>query len=166
MTTNIDGNARMVIAAITDRLIYGDEKHFHLTDATELMRLLPPMKKPSLLSRLLLGLTVKGSIPSGSNAGYAAGVGNVSLKGDTKSFEFDSSGRAVFRAGQWRLYRTGDGIEIAQIMADDMDEGRTALLEIKSGIPTRMSILVLKGVQIGPMLLSKGDFQPWKSPSQ
>jgi hypothetical protein len=139
MTGSISSNDRLLLSAIADRLIFGDEHSFRAEDATELARLLPTMPRANIFQRLLPDLAVKGSLPGRSASGFAAGVGNISLKDNNRSFDFDSRGRRVVRAGQWKLMRSGRGIEIEQVMADDGDDGRTALVEFRPGDLSRGS---------------------------
>jgi hypothetical protein len=155
---------RILLSALADRLIFGDEATFSLDDARELARLMPQMPRAGLFKRFLPDLVVKGTLPGRSASGFAAGVGNVSLNDDKRSLDYDSRGRQVVRAGQWKLLRSGRGIEIEQVMADDGDEGRTALVEYRDGEPVRMCLLTLVSLQIGPICISTGRFKPWKMP--
>jgi hypothetical protein len=165
MTGSISSNDRLLLSAIADRLIFGDEHSFRAEDATELARLLPTMPRANIFQRLLPDLAVKGSLPGRSASGFAAGVGNISLKDNNRSFDFDSRGRRVVRAGQWKLMRSGRGIEIEQVMADDGDDGRTALVEFRQGEPVRMCLLTIVEFHIGPLCLATGRFKPWKLPA-
>jgi len=164
MTGTMTANDRLLLSALADRLIFGHESTFNLDDARELSRLLPVMPRANILQRLLPDLAVKGSLPGKSASGFAAGVGNVSLNDKTRSFDFDSRGRRVVRAGQWKLMRSGRGIEIEQVMADDGDEGRTALVEFRQDEPVRMCLLTIVEFNIGPLCLATGRFKPWKVP--
>jgi hypothetical protein len=166
MTWTANANDRLLLSAIADRLIFGAPHTFSRDDARELARLLPVMPGTGWLSRLLPDISAKGSLPGRSTAGFAAGLGGVSLKGDHFSFDLDSRGRRVVRAGQWKLIRSGQAIEIEQVMADDGDEGRTARVEFRQGEPVRMCLLMATEINIGPLSLAKGQFQPWKVPDE
>jgi hypothetical protein len=155
---------RILLSALADRLIFGDEQTFRREDATELARLLPPTARAGFFRRFLPDLIVKGTLPGKSASGFAAGVGNVSLNDSKRSLDYDSRGRAVMRAGQWKLLRSGRGIEIEQVMADDADEGRTALIEYRDGEPHQMCLLTIVALQIGPLCIATGRFKPWKKP--
>jgi hypothetical protein len=157
-------NERLLLSALADRLIFGDPAHFAAEDARELARVMPPAPPRGFLSRLLPDISAKGSRPGRSASGYAAGVGMVSIRDSQTSFELDSRGRRVVRAGQWKLCRTSEGIEIEQVMADDDDEARTARLEYRLGAPVRMTLLTHIGFRIGPACITMGRFQPWKLP--
>ena len=60
------------------------------------------------------------------SAGFAAGVGNVSVGGDRLKFDLDSQGRRIVRAGQWKLSWAGKSIEIEQVMADGLTTAERA----------------------------------------
>ena len=165
MVSGVTGNVRLILSALVERLIYADEATFKREDALELAELLPTPRGLSVLSRLLPRLKVKGRLPGASAAGFAAGVGNVSAEGDQISFDVDSRGRQIVRAGQWKLHRDGKAIEIEQVMTDDGDEGRTARLEFVHGQPARMMLLNKREISVGPLVMSSGHFISWKLPA-
>jgi hypothetical protein len=165
MIWTTSANDRLLLSAIADRLIFGDAQTFSSDDAQELARLLPVMPGPSFLSRLLPDITAKGSLPGRSTSGSAAGVGNISINDDNFSFDVDSRGRRVVRAGQWKMIRTGSAIEIEQVMADDGDDGRTARVEFRREEPVRMCLLMMTEVNIGPLSFARGRFRHWKMPA-
>ena len=113
---------RIQLAAVVDRLIFGHDTTFDAEDARELDRLLPAEVRAGFFGRFLR-VGVKASM-SGNTQGYAAGVGNVRIA-DDKSFEFDSRGRHILRAGQWKLCRCGRDIEIDAGLAE---KARAALM--------------------------------------
>jgi hypothetical protein len=158
-------NDRFVLSAIADRLIFGDADTFRRDDALELARLLPVTAPPGFLARLLPDIRARGSMPGRSATGFAAGIGNVSLKDEKVAFDLDSRGRRVVRAGQWKLFRGNGTIEIEQVMADDADEARTARVEYRRGEPERMCLLMLTEFHVGPLCLATGRFRPWKRPA-
>jgi hypothetical protein len=165
MSTAVSGSDRVTLSALADRLVYGNPETFDPEDARELARLLPVPKRRHFLSGRLPGLIVRGSFPSMSGSGFAAGVGNVSLRGEDISFDFDSRGRRLIRAGQWKIYRYPSAIGIEQVMADDCDDARATLLEFRRGEPTRMLLLVQAELSIGPIGIGFGRFTPWKVPA-
>jgi hypothetical protein len=69
------------------------------------------------------------------------------------------------RAGQWKLFRFPSAIGIEQVMADDGDDARAALLEFSKGKPTRMLLMVQSELSIGPISLGFGRYTPWKLPA-
>lgn len=159
---------RMALAALSDRLIYADEKTFAAQDATDILALLP---KPSGWRRLLAfvpHIRARGTMPSLGGSGVAAGVGSVSLPGERKSFDLDTHGRVCIRAGQWRLYRNGavlwpgrDEVRIEQAAGDE----RIAALIYRRGQPIQMvlwtpHIAGFFGVAVGVSIPS-----PWKVPA-
>jgi hypothetical protein len=157
---------RVALSALAERLIYGDAEKFDPEDARELARLIPVPRRRNFLSGRLPGLIVRGSFPSMSGSGFAAGVGNVSLRGDDISFDYDSRGRWLIRAGQWKIYRYHGAIGIEQVMADESDDARAALLEFSGDEPTRMLLLVQSELSLGPIGIGFGRFKPWKVPAE
>jgi hypothetical protein len=103
-----------------------------------------------------LRVGVKASM-SGNTQGYAAGGGNVRSP-DDKSFEFDSRGRRILRAGQWKLCRAGRDIEIEQVMDTDSEKG--ALVRYRRGEPTEM----LRQVEWALGFIRIGAYAAWKQP--
>jgi hypothetical protein len=158
-------NDRLALSALADRLIYGDTVNFDADDALELARLLPVPRGWAFLRGPWPGLIFRGSVPRRSGSGFAAGVGNVSLPQDDISFDFDSRGRRMIRAGQWKLFRYPSAIGIEQVMAGDGDEGRAALLEFSKGKPVQMLLMVQAELSLGPISIGFGRYKPWKLPA-
>jgi hypothetical protein len=146
---------RLQLAAVVDRLIFGHDTTFDAEDARELDRLLPDTVRAGFLGRFLR-VGVKASM-SGNTQGYAAGVGNVRIP-DDKSFEFDSRGRRILRAGQWKLSRSGRDVEIEQVLDTDSEKG--ALVRYRRGEPTEM----LRQVQWALGFIRVGANAAWKQP--
>jgi len=146
---------RIQLAAVVDRLIFGHDTTFDAEDARELNRLLPDNVRTGFFGRFLR-VGVKASM-SGNTQGYAAGVGNVRIA-DDKSFEFDSRGRHILRAGQWKLCRCGRDIEIEQVMDAVGEKG--ALVRYRRGEPTEM----LRPVFWRLGFIQIGVLAPWKRP--
>jgi hypothetical protein len=157
---------RLQLSALADRLIFGDPDRFDRADALELAQLLPPSVRRALWRRLLPDIQARGQLPGKTSAGFAAGIGQVSLKEPGGSFSLDSRGRHVFRAGQWKFFRSGNSIEIEQVMADDTDVGRTARVDYRNDEPVRMCLLQRKEITIGFLCFGMAEFQPWKTPSE
>jgi len=156
---------RLLLSALADRLIFGNPDTFNPDDARELARLLPYRRRwHSFITNWLPGFSGKVKLPGSSSAGFAAGVGQVSIKDGGRSFEIDSRGRHVVRAGQWKLSRRGHAIEIEQVMSDDMDDGRTAMLAIYPGDVMEMRLLAQVTLSIGPLHIGLARFRPWKVP--
>jgi hypothetical protein len=88
----------------------------------------------------------------------------VSLPQEDISFDFDSRGRRMIRAGQWKLFRYPSAIGIEQVMSDESDEGRAALLEFSKGKPVQMLLMVQAELSIGPISIGFGRYKPWKLP--
>jgi hypothetical protein len=156
----------MILSAIADRLIFGDPGTFRRDDTLELARLLPSGTGRGLLGGLMPSVAVKAVLPGSSAAGFAAGVGNITVNDEGVSFDVDSRGRWVVSAGQWKICRIGRSIEIEQVTADDADDGRTARVEFKrGGEPARMSLLGTAELTLGPLSFLIGRFHPWKTPA-
>jgi hypothetical protein len=154
---------RLLLSALADRLIFGDPQTFDPEDAQELIRLMPHVRRwHSFFTDYLPVFSSKVKLPGSASAGFAAGVGQVSMKGEGRSFEYDSRGRRIVRAGQWKLHRKGYSIQIEQVMSDDMDEGRTAMLDFFPGQPMEMMILRQVTLSIGPLHIGFARFRPWK----
>jgi hypothetical protein len=146
---------RIQLAAVVDRLIYGHDTTFDAEDARTLDQLLPDNVRAGFLAQFIR-VGVKGSI-SGNSQGYAAGVGNVRIP-DDKSFEFDSRGRSIVRAGQWKLCRNGRDIEIEQVMDTDGEKG--AMVCYRQREPTEM----LRQTFWRFGFIQIGLYAPWKRP--
>jgi hypothetical protein len=144
---------RFQLAAVVDRLIYGDDTTFDPEDSRLLDRLLPNDVRAGFLARFLR-VAVKGSI-SGNTQGYAPGVGNVRIT-DDRSFEFDSRGRRILRAGQWKLCRSGRDIEIEHVL--DIKGEKGAVVCFRQHEPTEM----LRPVFWRLGFIQIGVYAPWK----
>ena len=166
-------NERLVVAALADRLIYGNQATFHGEDAVELLRLIPTPSRGRRLLALLPGMKAQGKVPGQGFEGAAAGGhGPVRMQGADKAFEIDMRGVRVFRAGQWKLARV-DGLlagvrghahlEITQVMGEVEGE-RTAIVTFGRGVPKVMSRWVEVPLSLGPVTLTVSTQQPWKDP--
>jgi len=154
---------RLLLSALADRLIFGDPDTFNTEDARELVQLMPDSRRwHSFLTDYLPRFSSSVKLPGSASAGFAAGVGQVSMKGEGRSFEYDSRGRRIVRAGQWKLHRTSYTIQIEQVMSDDMDEGRTAMLEFFPNAPMQLCLLAQVTISFGPVHIGLARFRPWK----
>jgi hypothetical protein len=166
MSANAAPVDRFLITATADRLIYGDPDIFSAEDARTLLQALPRKRVP------WIEIGAKGHVSGGSAQGFAAGVGNVKVEDDrTKKFDVSTSADAYTRAGQWKLLRydrrRGTHVEIEQVMADPLDEGRGARLVYRpDGTPVRMDIRVVRNVRIlfSVLILQVPGWRPWKQP--
>ncbi len=157
---------RFVIAATVDRLIYDSETTFNPDDAGVLLDALP--RKPSPW----IQLGIAGKMSGGSTKGFAAGVGDVSIKDDKeRQFQYNSSEDAYTRAGQWKLMWIGKRgrqyVEIEQVMADATDDGRGALICYEAdGTPIRMDIRFNRSFRLfwSPVVVMFPGWKPWKMP--
>lgn len=158
---------RFVIAAMVDRLVYGDEATFSSADARLLLDALPRRRSP------WIQLGVAGKMSGGSSRGFAAGVGDVQIKNEKdRQFQYSTGGDAYTRAGQWKLMwigkRTRQYIEIEQVMADATDDGRGALICYETdGTPIRMDIRFNRAFRLfwSPVVIMFPGWKPWKTPS-
>lgn len=156
---------RFLITAIVDRLIYDDETTFAADDARTLLSLLPRGRSP----RFELGL--RGKMSGGSTRGVAAGHGDVQIDDKDRSFSYSTSSDLHTRAGQWKLIwigrRTGQFVEIEQVMADVTEEGRGALIRYdRTGTPLGMDIRIERSFRLlwSPIVVSVPGWRPWKTP--
>lgn len=158
---------RLLITATVDRLIYGDPDTFQPDDARTLLQALPRKRVP------WIEVGAKGKVSGGSAQGFAAGVGNVKVKdGRDRKFDVSTSQDAYTRAGQWKLLRydrrSGTHVEIEQVMADPVDEGRGARLRYRAdGTPVGMDIRVVRNVRLlfSMFILQLPGWRPWKRPA-
>ena len=157
---------RLLIAAIVDRLIFGDPDTFGGEDARALLAAVPKRRVP------WIEIGAKGKVSGGAASGFAAGVGNVKVKdGRDRKFDVSTSSDAYTRAGQWKLLRldrrSGAQVEIEQVMADPLDEGRGARLRyLPGGEPVGMDIRVVRNVRLlfSVFILQIPGWKPWKRP--
>jgi hypothetical protein len=158
---------RLLITAVVDRLIFGDPDTFDAEDARTLLDALPRKRVP------WIEVGAKGQVPGSSAQGFAAGVGNVKVEDkQARKFDVSTSSDAYTRAGQWKLLRydrrRGTHVEIEQVMADPMDEGRGARLVYRhDGTPVRMDIRVVRNFRLlfSMLILQLPGWRPWKRPA-
>lgn len=166
MSANTAPVDRLLITAVVDRLIYGDPDTFSAEDARTLLDALPRKRVP------WIEIGAKGKVSGGSAQGFAAGVGNVKVDDDrARKFDVSTSSDAYTRAGQWKLLRydrrRGTHVEIEQVMADPLDEGRGARLVYRpGGVPVRMDIRVVRNFRLlfSVLVLALPGWRPWKQP--
>lgn len=167
MNADIAPVDRLLITATVDRLIYGDADTFSADDACTLLQALPRKRVP------WIEIGAKGQVSGGSAQGFAAGVGNVKVEDEQKrKFDVSTSSDAYTRAGQWKLLRydrrRGTHVEIEQVMADPLDEGRGARLRYRpDGTPVGMDIRVVRNVRLlfSIFILQLPGWRPWKRPA-
>jgi hypothetical protein len=158
---------RFLIAAIVDRLIYGNDTTFQPDDARTLLHALPHRRSP------WFEFGVAGKVSGGSVKGYAAGVGDVKLPDDkARQFHYSSAKDAYVRAGQWKLmWIKGRGcqyVDIEQVMADFTDEGRGARVRYSGdGTPLGMDIQINRSFRIlwSPLVMVFPAWRKWKVPA-
>lgn len=157
---------RLLIAAVVDRLIYASDTTFDPEDARTLLDALPRRRVP------WIEIGAKGQVSGGSAQGFAAGVGNVRVDDDRKrKFDVSTAADAYIRAGQWKVLciprRRGPLVEIEQVMADPLDEGRGARLRYSSqGAPVGMDIRVVRSIRLlfSWLIVQVPSWRPWKTP--
>jgi hypothetical protein len=157
---------RLLVAAIADRLIFGHPETFQADDARALRDALPSKRVP------WLEVGAAGKISGGSTQGFAAGVGNVRIKDkDDRQFAVSNAGDTYVRAGQWKLLRQDRGrvpyVEIEQVMASPLDEGRGARIRFtRDGTPAGMDIRHVRSIRVlfSFVTLQLPYWQPWKTP--
>ena len=157
---------RFLIAATVDRLIYDSDTTFQAEDARTLLSALPHGKSP------WFELGLRGKLSGGSSRGVAAGIGNVQIDDKERKFDYSTASDLYTRAGQWKLLwfgrRTGQLIEIEQVMADATDEGRGALIKYDlNGKPLSMDIRINRSFRLfwTPVVIVIPGWRPWKKPA-
>jgi hypothetical protein len=158
---------RLLIAATVDRLIYGNEATFQDEDARLLLTALPSKRVP------WIEVGAKGQVSGGSAQGFAAGVGNLRVDDNSKRrFDVSTAADAYVRVGQWKLLcmhrRRGALVEIEQVMADPLDEGRGARLRYSpAGTPLGMDLRTVRSFKLlfSMFVLQVPSWRPWKTPA-
>ena len=155
---------RFLLAAVTDRLIYGSETVFEPDDARILLDALPRRKLP------FWQFGIAGTLPGRSTRGYAAGIGSTKIEdGKDRTFEYSTHKDAWTRAGQWKLLwfrkRATQFVEIQQFMADPTQEGRGARIRYTpTGTPKSMDIRDAREFGLLNVSLVFPVWRPWKLP--
>lgn len=155
---------RFVIAALVDRLIYDSDTAFAAEDAATLLAAIPHRRAP----RFEFGIA--GKMKGGSSRGYAPGVGDVKIDDQKdKAFAYSTADGAYIRAGQWKLLwarsRQGQTIEIEQVMADVIDEGRGARIHYdQANRPVAMDIRFNRAFRFFFIVVMVPGWRPWKTP--
>ena len=156
------GIDRFKVSALVERLIYASDRTFSRSDAISLLEMIPPQMLRKGWSDWLQ-VSAHRSAASRGLMGHAAGAGNIKISTNDGSFDVDSAGRHVIRAGQWKVYATSKTIEIQQVMASEIDEGRSALIRFRNREPIRMDILVPLEIPLGFLTITVGKYRPWKT---
>jgi hypothetical protein len=164
---------RMRLAALVDRMVYGEKDVFSRKDAAEALEIMRRARP-----RRAFSVSVRGNVGTRSTQGAAAGFGSVRFDEERK-IDFDSEAESGIRAGQWKVhYRKArlllgmEFLEIEQMMSGPEDEGRGARIEFRRGEPLRMTIQRVTKVSFpvfwipgrGWLWISLGmpHFVPWK----
>jgi hypothetical protein len=152
---------RYQINAIVDRLV-GDDPHFALDDARELIRLTPITK------RALLGGSILWPGRTDRTSGYSPGVGNIDQK-DTKEAKTMKFGDVGHRVGGYKIEHRPGSIVIALMWAETnpLKEGQHARLRYDRATrePIDLQIEVIRTIKfLGIVELGMGDFVHWKAP--
>lgn len=156
---------RFLLAAVTDRLIYGSETAFDPDDARILLDALPHRKTTSWQ------FGISGKRPGGTTRGYAAGVGSTKVEDEKeRTFEYATGKDAWTRAGQWKLMgfrkRGMPFVEIQQVMSDPTDDGRGAKIHYTAdGTPTAMDLRHVKNFRLLNIGVVIPVWRPWKVPA-
>ncbi|MFC3127173.1 hypothetical protein ACFOD4_19060 [Pseudoroseomonas globiformis] len=163
---------RFLLAAVVDRIIYGQEDTFRHEDAAELLRQMPA-PSPWRQLRLPIDLKVEGSVPGSRMKGSAAGLGDVSVEGDRRSFAYDSQSGRTIRIGQWKLRHSAGfwealrgkaAIEIVQTMGEAAKEGRSAVMVYQRGEPVELLGFRENRNSLGQYAIIVSKALPWKTP--
>jgi hypothetical protein len=156
---------RFLIAALVDRLIHDSDTTFRAEDARALLDAIPRGPSP------WFELGLRGKRSGGSARGVAAGHGDIRIDDKDRSFDYSTAAGHRIRAGQWKLLWIGrrgmQAIEIEQVMADVLDEGRGALIRYdRDGTPLVMEIRVNRSFRVfwSPVIVVFPGWRPWKTP--
>jgi hypothetical protein len=153
---------RFLLAAVTDRLIYGSETVFDPDDARILLDALPHRKKSSWQ------FGISGKLPGATTEGYAAGVGSTKMEDEKeRTFEYATGKDDWSRAGQWKTMwfrkRGMQFVEIQQVMSDPGDEGRGARIQFTGdGMPVSMDIQDARTFALLNISVVFPVWRPWK----
>ncbi|KAA2211261.1 hypothetical protein [Teichococcus oryzae] len=163
---------RFLLAAVVDRIIYGQEDTFRHEDAAELLRQMPA-PNPWRQLRLPFEFRVEGSMSGSRMSGSAAGLGDVSVQGDGRSFAYDSQAGHTVRVGQWKLRHSASfwealrghaTIEIVQTLGEAGQDGRSAALVYQRGEPVELRSFRQQEKFIGKYAIINSRAVPWKTP--
>lgn len=161
MPADVTSDTRFELAALTDRLVYGNETTFSRTDAIRLNELVPKNARAALFG-VEASLKTSGS----SFSGHAAGVGNVSVDDGEKTRSVGNAMKGTMRAGQWIFTRDGRNIVIRQVMSVSLEEGREVMLAFKrDGEPKCLKLQMPVPFKLGPVVFTIGRFADWKTPT-
>ena len=152
---------KLSVAAVLDRIVSAE---FDAADGRLLAALIPEGRQR------LFGACIAAKMPGGTTSGSAAGVGGVDLRNDDREFKAEVGADDFVRVGQYKLLRDSDGIEIWQVMTDELDgEPKGALLRLdRAGEPTALLMFAPKRLRIpfliGSLILQRQGWKDWKRP--
>ncbi|WP_139341767.1 hypothetical protein [Roseomonas mucosa] len=164
---------RWVATGLVDRLIYESETTFHAEDALALLSLLPRKTWIARLRELLPGVKVNASVPGKQVTGSSASGGEIMGRSEDRKYEFDSRGRHVLRAGQWKIYRFDalfrpvSEITIVKVLSE-MEEGDSVGIRFLAGQPVAMTRPTKPYewlVPLTPLIMSVARSVLWKKPT-
>ena len=164
---------RWIATSLVDRLIYESETTFQAEDARALLALLPRKTWITRLLGLLPGVKVNTSVPGKQVTGASANGGEITGRFKDKNYEFDSQGRHVLRAGQWKIYRFDalfrpvSEITIVKVPSE-LEEGDSVCIRFLAGQPVAMTRPTKPHewlVPLTPLVMSVARSILWKKPA-
>jgi len=105
--------------------------------------------------------------------GASASGGEITGRSEDRNYEFDSRGRHVLRAGQWKIYRSDalfrpvSEITIVKVLSE-MEEGDSVGIRFLAGQPVAMTRPTEPDewlVPLTPLVISVARSVLWKKPT-
>lgn len=160
----MDLTSRLRSSALVE-VLTRDGDSFPVAAARELISLVPVSS--GVGAPLRIDTQYQG--PTSAAEGSAAGVGTVSLPGESEARRWTFGSAAVWRCGLYRLRHRPGRLEIEQLFADTFEDqtGRAFDLQYDrhTGHPTLMRLQVEQAVYLGPIRLGFARLKPWKRPA-
>ena len=157
----MDQAARLEANALIDELVQ-DGDTFSRETAARLIALVPVQAKAAPP----IALGVSGEIGGRETRGHAAGVGDVTVEGERKTFSAETSGDEPWRLGGFKLVHRPGRMAIERVvMAVPGKQGRKCALIYDSSGPTRMDVSVAKTIGLWGVGVTLERMVPWKTPT-
>jgi len=157
----MDQASRLEAHALIDQLVQ-DGDTFSRETAARLIALVPVQSKKALP----ISIGVSGTTVGPETKGHAAGVGDVSLKGDEKTFSAETSGDVPWRLGGYKVVHRPGKLTIERMMSVVPGQpGRTCEVLYDASGPTRMDLSKAREVGFWRLRAIVETMGPWKRPT-
>jgi hypothetical protein len=157
----LDLNDRLEAHAILDRLV-ADGPTFPAGDACLLIELIP-VAPSSLIS--FTGIFKR---PGPGIKGHAAGLGDVTLRGEAKQSTFTLNVPSSHKIGGYVVTHTPGHLDIelmwAETRADQTGQSCCLVYDVSSKEPKEMRIAVQRSLTVLFITFNYISFVPWKTP--